>query len=935
MDDKGYLLLIDGSSLLTTQFFGNLPREIMFAKTDEEKAKYFYKIMQTSKGIYTNAIFGFMRTLLKVVREQRPSYLAVAWDMSRDTFRREIYADYKGNRSDTLPPLGEQFGLCQQVLDRIGVRQFMADRYEADDFCGTLSAMFENEVPVRIITKDNDYLQLVSPQTNLWMMHASADKTEELYKKYSLTHGPEIPERCFQFTPELVQKEFGILPESVPDLKGLQGDSSDNIKGVPGVGPATAVALIAKYRTIEALYAAMEGLDDKELKALAQSWKEIGVSRSPVNNLLKTGEELVGREAAFLSKKLATIKRDIELPGLSLSDLALHIDSAELSRIFDELEIKTLKPDTGEAACEKTELKYGVTSDFDEVMELGRRMCSEDHIGVSFACDGDILFGAAVAFPQKETVYIPCEGFISPEIVTGLLRAADEAGTACAVYDLKPSLKAMEGYRPKNAFDECIACYLISPEAGSYPLSSLPEGRRAQLTERSERFGKQSLSEVFLNNGEELAHQCALESRVICGAYTGLEASLKDMEMIDLFRNIEMPLIFVLDDMEKAGVLVNRDELASFSARLGQDINTLEKEIYRLTGEEFNINSPKQLGVILFEKLKLPHGKKTKSGYSTSADVLDKLKGEDPVIGLILEYRKLAKLKSTYADGLNDYIDPDGRIRTTFNQTVTATGRLSSTEPNLQNIPIRTELGMLIRKAFIPKEGCCFVDADYSQIELRILASMSGDEKLISAYRNSEDIHRATAAAVFKVPVSEVTPTLRSRAKAVNFGIVYGISSFGLSDGLDISIKEAEKYIADYFETYPDIKRYLDGLVSEAKDKGYSTTLFGRRRNIPELLSANFMQRQFGERIAMNTPIQGTAADIIKIAMIRVNDRLRREVPDSRLVLQIHDELLVEAREEDKAKVKAILEEEMHNAADLKVSLDVSANSGYDWTEAH
>lgn len=935
MDDKGYLLLIDGSSLLTTQFFGNLPREIMFAKTDEEKAKYFHKIMQSSKGVYTNAVFGFMRTLLKVVREQRPAYLAVAWDMSRDTFRREMYPEYKANRGATLPPLGEQFGLCQDILQRIGVRQFMADRYEADDFCGTLSAKFEDEVPVRIITKDNDYLQLVSERTNLWMMHSSAEKTEELYKKYDLVHGPEIPERCFRYDPELVKKEFGILPSSVADLKGLQGDSSDNIKGVPGVGPATAVALIAKYGTVEALYDALDGLDEKELKALAVSWKDIGISRSPINNLLKTGDELVGKEAAFLSKKLATIKRDIDLPGLALSDLSLSIDTCELTKIFNELEIKSLKADIGEAATEKFEFTYKTTSDLNETEELIKEIRSSGHIGVSFACDGDILFGAAFTLSTTRTVYVRCEAFVSPQQIISMLDTADEAGKVTCVFDLKPSLKATGGYRPKNAFDECIAQYLINPEVGSYSLAGSMEGRTARLADRNEAFGKQSVSEVFVNDQDKLEAQCALESRVIYDAYEGLAGTLESLKMTELFKNIEMPLIFVLDDMEKEGILVNRSELAVFGKKLGEDIGKLEKEIYRLAGEEFNINSPKQLGVILFEKMKLPHGKKTKSGYSTSAEILEQLRSEDPVIGLVLEYRKLAKLKSTYADGLDGFICADGRIRTTFNQTVTATGRLSSTQPNLQNIPIRTELGMLIRKAFIPKEGYCFVDADYSQIELRILASMSKDDKMISAYQNSEDIHRATAAAVFKVPIEEVTPTLRSRAKAVNFGIVYGISAFGLSDGLDIPIREAEKYIEDYFETYPDIRKFLDGLVEDARENGYSTTLFGRRRNIPELTSTNYMQRQFGERVAMNTPVQGTAADIIKIAMIRVNDRLRREVPDSKLVLQIHDELLVEARTEDREKVIRVLEEEMRAAADLEVSLDVSASSGYDWAEAH
>lgn len=915
---EDYLLLIDGSGLLSTQYYGNLPNEVLFAKTEEERSRYYGKIMQTSKGVYTNAIFGFMRTFAKIIREQRPAYLAVAWDKSRNTFRREISADYKANRSETPQPLKSQFVLCEQLLERIGVRQFMDDRYEADDFCGTLARRFEDRIPVRILTKDNDYLQLVTDRTNLWMMHATAKKTEELYKKYKLVRQQDVPDRCFLFTPELVKAEFGIEPLSVADLKGLSGDPSDNIKGVPGVGPATATALLAKYGTIEAIYEAMEGLDEKGLKALAASWKEIGVSRSPINSLLKeSGDEPAGREAAFISKRLATIRRDIDLGGLALEELALSLNGDEAAKAFSELEFKSLKADFGTVAAAVPEIERSLEriDDFERADrlfagELPGKACAicavfpEQDQGM---LPGLFEEGIALCTDSGSDYYIACSGFITRDFIFEGLKRLDGRGITLCACDFKSLLKFSEGMTLENAYDVMIAEYLLDPLKGEY-------------------------SSVNTAGSEDDAVRTA---RSVLHSYESTVKELENTGMTELFKNIEMPLVFVLAEMERTGILVRKEALTEFAAKLNADILRLEKEIYERAGEEFNINSPKQLGVILFEKLRLPYSKKTKSGYSTSADVLEKLKSEDPIVEAILEYRQYAKLKSTYAEGLYDCIDADGRIRTRFNQTVTATGRLSSTEPNLQNIPIRTELGRMIRKAFVPAKGCCFVDADYSQIELRILAALSGDEKLISAYRNSEDIHRATASAVFHVPFEDVTPQLRSRAKAVNFGIVYGISSFGLGNGLNISRKEAEEYIAQYFATYPSIKKYLDSLVKDSTERGYALTYFNRRRPIPELSSTNYMQRQFGERIAMNTPIQGTAADIIKIAMIRVARRLKEELPEAKLLLQVHDELLVEVPEKDARTAAGILEEEMKAAASLSVSLEVGTGIGADWYEAH
>lgn len=946
-----YLLLIDGSSLLTTQFFGNLPTEILFAKSDEEKAKYFYKIMQTSKGVYTNAVFGFLRTLMKICKEQKPAYIAVAWDMSRDTFRREMYADYKGNRTETMAPLGEQFGLCQNILERLGIRQFMDNYYEADDFCGTLSKRFENEVPVRILTKDNDYLQLVSENTNLWMMHATAKKTDELYAKYHLQKDGSAPDRSFPFTPERVVAEFGIEPASVADLKGLQGDSSDNIKGVPGVGPATATALIAKYKTVEALYAAMDGLDDKQLKELAASWKEIGISRSPINNLLKTDDtELVGREAAFLSKKLATIKRDIDLGGLTLSDLAVNINQAEAVTIFSELEFKTLKPDFGTDDAAKPAFTYRTSSDLTEIEELVGKLTAKTadgqrhlgtHVGFSTIETGDGVDAVALCIPGEtpETLVVTAEGFVSRAYLADMLARLDDAGITLAGFDIKSQIKRIECVSFLDAFDESIAQYMLDPLSGAYDYASVYHAVTGDICDsKADLLGRTDMAAAWETMRDKAMTVAAREAYAAFTCYQPLVQKLQETGMDRLFYDVEMPLVYTLAGMEQEGVLVRKDLLKKFGENLSGDIDRLEKEIYAAAGEEFNINSPKQLGVILFEKLKLPlfpYGKKTKTGYSTSADVLEKLKPEDPIVEKILEYRQLTKLKSTYAEGLFEYIDDDNRIRTTFNQLVTATGRLSSTEPNLQNIPIRTELGRELRKVFVPREGCVFVDADYSQIELRILAALSGDEKLIGAYQSAQDIHTATASAVFHVPYDEVSPELRRRAKAVNFGIVYGISSFGLSNDLDIPMKEAEQYINDYFETYPGIRAYLDELVESAKANGYAVTAYGRRRPIPELSSTNYMQRQLGERMAMNSPIQGTAADIIKIAMVRVDTRLKSEIPEAKLVLQVHDELLVETPAILADKVREILIYEMRHAADLAVSLEVGIEQGSDWFEAH
>ena len=941
--EKKFLLIIDGSSLLSTQFYGNLPREILFAKTQEEKEKYYYKIMQNSKGVYTNAVYGFFRTLLRILKEQKPSHLVVNWDISRDTFRRKLYPEYKAQRSEIMLPLKEQFELCQRALASVGICQLMDENYEADDFSGTVAAMFEQEIPVRILTKDNDYLQLITENTRLWLMHSTAKKTEELFAKYKLDQkNVKCPERTFEFTPELVKSEFGIEPLSVPDLKALQGDSSDNIKGVPGVGEKAAAALIAAYGTIEALYDAIRDADESKKKEINLYWKqELGLTRSPMAYLLKTDEnELVGERAAVLSKQLATIKRDVPLDKCKLSDYELQLDSDAAKKLFHELEFKSLLSELpGDERKTEKQTVYRWITDLSEAEAYFSKMAEEKKINSTYAFseirDGGELFGYAFAESAEEGVFLRASGFLNEVFLEDRMKRLLSSGRKLAAFDMKRSGLLCENAKAEQCFDASIAAYLIDPLRGAYPYHEvLMEYEETTSVVREDLPKDTSLTELELLWTEKLVHFCCAEALAAIRLQPVLEKKLQELGMEGLFREIEMPLLFTLYRMEKRGIKADKEALLSFGNSLEAEIAGLEKQIYEKAGEVFNINSPKQLGVILFEKLKLRAPKKTKSGYSTSVDVLEKLREDAPIVDDILNYRQLTKLKSTYADALAEAIAEDGRIHCSFNQTITATGRLSCTNPNLQNIPVRTELGRSIRKVFVPEDGCIFVDADYSQIELRIMAAMSGDKNLIAAYRDKVDIHRLTASEVFHVPFEEVTPELRSSAKAVNFGIIYGISSFGLGQGLNISRKEAEQYIAKYFETYPVIKEFLDNKVEEGRKDEMVRTEFGRIRPIPEISSTNFMQRSFGERIAMNSPIQGTAADIMKIAMNRVEKRICEETQKSRLILQIHDELLVEAALEEAELVKQILKEEMEAAANLAVPLEAEVKTGFSWYEA-
>ncbi|MCR5432425.1 MAG: DNA polymerase I [Lachnospiraceae bacterium] len=953
--ERDTLLIIDGSSLLTTMFFGNLPREILFAKTDEEKEKYFYKIMQNSKGAYTNAIFGFFRALFKILSGAAcPKYIAIAWDMGRDTFRRKIDSSYKANRKTTMKPLSQQFERIEAMLDAAGFRQFMSEEYEADDYAGTLAARFEGEVDVRIMTKDNDYLQLVSENTHLFLMHSTQEKTDELYKKYGIEKKSTIPDRCFEYDPELVEREFLIQPASVPDLKGLMGDSSDNIKGVKGIGSETAAKLIAHYKTIEAMYEEIGPLPltTARQKELTELFKSFGINRPPIKILTKADEEGSSQEDAMKSKKLATIKRDIDLGDLKLEDLeiASKYTRMGLIREFEDLEIKALRVPTiigNEGVYDKAEVGEeigfetiedekaleGVLKYIDETAENEKKAKGTDAekkadtgkdtdagktlVGIEVIPDEDGSYRALALFAGNNAYVISRS--VLEKVGTDKVVEAIAGKALICVNGLKNFYK-MTGVRElRNVHDPELADYLLNPEGNGDGSEEDPDGGKPVRGKAKQLQDKDYVLAAKLSAGNAPAQRKAVEE-------TGMTYVLEE---------IEKPLAYVLACMEKEGVLLDTEALNEFAKSLEKDIEETQRQIYERAGEEFNINSPKALGTILFEKLRLPSGKKTKTGYSTSAQVLEKIRLEDPIVEMILTYRQLFKLNSTYATALPGYMDKDGRVRTTFNQTATATGRLSSSDPNLQNIPIRSEKGRLIRRAFVADKGKVLVDADYSQIELRILSSMSGDDKLIASYKNHVDIHAATASEVFHIPLDKVTAKERSRAKAVNFGIVYGISSFGLGTGLDISRTEAQGYIDAYFMTYPTVRSYLDGLIASARDKGYSVTLFGRRRPIADISSANFLKRNFSERIAMNAPIQGTAADIMKIAMIRVFRRLAKELPDAKLILQVHDELLVEADEKDAGHVARILEEEMKASADLAVELEVGIGIGKNWGDAH
>lgn len=873
------IVLIDGHSILNRAFFGVPP-------------------LTNSEGLHTNAVYGFLNIMFKILDEEKPDYLTVAFDRSEPTFRHQMFDAYKGTRKPMAQELREQVPVMKEVLQAMGIKIVEMPGYEADDLLGTIAGMAEVQgMDVSIISGDRDLLQLATEKVKIRI-----PKTKRTGTEIEDYYAADVVER-YQVTP----KEF-------IDVKALMGDSSDNIPGVPGIGEKTATNLIVAYKSIENAYAHLEEITPKRAKTNLEEHYDM----------------------AQMSKTLATIEVHVpiefDMEAAKLTDLYTPEAYVYMKRLEFKNMLTRFSDDMSQNDLEKY---FHVYHELDEIQNFFDGFSAKE-AAVSFFEEAGTVYGLAVAKSNQNVVYLTCGGFVTEGYLEEQVQKLCDGLDTLITPDLKGLLKHVRVPETKNCIDTTIAAYLLNPLKNEYTYDDLARDILGLMVpSKLDLLGKLKIKKAAEEKPEALELMVCYEAYACIAAKNQLLEQLEDHGMKKLYDEIEMPLVYVLADMEKEGVRAEKAELEAYGAQLTGRISELETSIYEKAGETFNINSPKQLGVILFEKLQMPNGKKTKTGYSTAADVLERLAPDYPIVSEILEYRQLTKLKSTYADGLALCIAPDGRIHSTFNQTITATGRISSTEPNLQNIPIRMELGRLIRKVFVPKEGYVFIDADYSQIELRVLAHMSGDQNLIAAYQHAEDIHRITASQVFHTPLEEVTDLQRRNAKAVNFGIVYGISSFGLSQDLSITRKEAEGYIASYFETYPGIKIFLDRLVTDAKEKGYAETMFGRRRPVPELASSNFMQRSFGERIAMNSPIQGTAADIIKIAMIRVKQRLEREQLKSKLILQVHDELLIEAAADEEEYVKTLLAEEMRRAADLDVTLEVDVKSGRNWFEAH
>ncbi len=866
------IVLIDGHSILNRAFYG-VPD------------------LTNSEGLHTNAVYGFLNIMFKILDEEKPEYLTVAFDVHAPTFRHKMFSDYKGTRKPMAEELRQQVPVIKDVLKAMDIEIIEKEGLEADDLLGTVSSICEEkEMDVSVISGDRDTLQLATEHVKIRIPKTKQGKTE--IEDYNACD---------------VKEKYGVTPLEFIDVKALMGDASDNIPGVPGIGEKTATKIIQEYHSIENAY---EHADEIRPPRASKNLKEYW-------------------EQAKLSKTLATIETHADIEFDAEKAKFGNPYTKEAYELFQRLQFKNyLSRFNVDASSNDIAKRFTEVTGQEEIDRIFSEAESADRVGTAFSRDtGNVLplfahpsgYGRiAIAYGNDKIYTIPCGVDTDMEYLMGKMSALAGKAKLFSMCGMKEYLPCIPGAKRSSSFDAIVAAYLLNPLKSDYSYEDV---------------AREHLGVIIDGQPDERAKAC-YEAYTAYAAVPVLADKLKEAGMDRLFSEIEMPLVFTLYDMEQAGVKVEADALKVYGDQLGGRIVELEKEIYEMAGEEFNINSPKQLGVILFDKLRMPHAKKTKTGYSTAADVLDKLAPDYPIVAKILEYRQLAKLKSTYADGLAVFIGEDGRIHGKFNQTITATGRISSTEPNLQNIPVRMELGRLIRKVFVPQEGYVFVDADYSQIELRILAHCSGDEKLIQAYREARDIHRMTASQVFHTPFDEVTDLQRRNAKAVNFGIVYGISSFGLSQDLSITRKEAAQYIEHYFETYPGIKKFLDDAVMHAKEKGYAVTIFGRRRPVPELKSSNFMQRSFGERVAMNAPIQGSAADIIKIAMIGVNDELKRRKMKSRLILQVHDELLIEAEASEVGEVKEILRDRMEHAAKLSVPLIVDMHTGNNWYEA-
>ncbi len=871
------IVLIDGHSIMNRAYYGVPP-------------------LTNAKGLHTNAIYGFLNILFKILDVEKPAYLTVAFDRKEKTFRHEMYTAYKGTRKPMPEELHEQIPVIKDVLRAMQIQICEKPGLEADDILGTIAKKSEQEgMEVSLVSGDRDLLQIASEHIKIMIPKTRQGGTE--VESYYASD---------------VLAAYDVTPEQFIELKALMGDTADNIPGVPKVGEKTARELMKTYGSIDNIYA---HLNEITKNAIRESLRE-------------------NRDKADLSKVLATIKTDADFDFSFSSAQIKDFYTKEAYALFKELELKKLleRFENGADTSGFNE-KLKIVTDLQKAEEVLSLACRAGDVGFYPVTDASGLWMLGLSFADEAVYVLLREGFLTAAYLGD---AIEKLHKSCSLtgFFLKAAYPYFENDDVSRCFDIQLAAYLCNPLKSDYEVEDVAsEILTLDMPTYASVFGKRG-GKALVPTQEEAVGYAGLSAYTAYAAKERLTKKLTDLGMWKLFCEIEMPLSYVLYDMERIGIRADKEALNVYGETLAGRISELETLIRQAAGEDFNINSPKQLGVILFEKMQIPGGKKTKSGYSTAADVLEKLATDYPFVKDILEYRALTKLKSTYADGLAAYIREDGKIHTNLNQTITATGRISSTEPNLQNIPMRTELGRMIRKVFVPENGNVFTDADYSQIELRILAHMSGDAQLIEAYRTDEDIHKITASKVFHTPLDEVTPLQRRNAKAVNFGIVYGISSFGLSQDLSISRKEAEGYIKEYFATYPGIKRFLDSTVEDAKKSGYVTTLYGRRRPVPELAASNFMQRQFGERIAMNSPIQGTAADIIKIAMLKVYRGLKDANLRSRLILQIHDELLIETVLEEQEQVAKILRDSMQSAADLAVTLAIDLHTGSDWYEA-
>lgn len=880
------IMLIDGNSIVNRAFYG-------------------VPLLTNGEGRYTNGVYGFLNILFKLLDEEQPDYLAVAFDLHAPTFRHRTFDGYKGTRKGMPEELREQMPLLKEVLQAMHIPIFEQEGFEADDILGTLSALAEKNgiVPV-VVSGDRDLLQLAGETLKVRIPKTKGGRTET--EDYYAAD---------------VQAKYGVTPAEFIDMKALMGDASDNIPGVPGIGEKTAAKIITQYHDIETAIAHAAEIKPK-----------------------KASENLAAyQEQARLSKFLATIVRDMPLEWdketLKIGDMFNQtayelVKRLEFKSMFSRFEGSASTP-------KQAEQTYRFVADREGAKEVLAAL-KKGEVGYAFVYENEEGQGLALYQEQLGGVWMEASmAFLMQELLEIFQPFFADSAYRKIGHDVKKDIRFLRSYGYDGftaEFDTAIGAYILNATGSSYEYDDIAAAfLNETYPSQEEVFGKGRTKKTFavLPEAERTAYG-ARQAEIFFRARKVMEERLAENEQKSLFYDMEMPLIYVLADMEKYGIKVDKAALLAYQKRLGESLDGMEEEIYALAGEKFNINSPKQLGVILFEKLGLKGGKKTKTGYSTAADVLEKLRTAHPIVERILHYRQLAKLKSTYADGLLAVMDAETeKIYSTFNQTITATGRISSTEPNLQNIPVRLELGRELRKIFIPESAeFCFLDADYSQIELRVLAHISGDESLIAAFKSNQDIHRMTASQVFHVPFDEVTPLQRSNAKAVNFGIIYGKGAFSLGQDLGISRKEAEEYINAYFARYPKIKTFMEDTIKNGAKNGYVSTLWNRRRNMPELQSSNFMQRAAGERAAMNMPIQGTAADIIKLAMIKVHRALQEGGYRSRLILQVHDELLIEAYKEEKDAVAKILKENMEHAADLLVPLDVDVHEGASWFEA-